>query len=41
MDEEEDMNETEKKELALSKIVLIILAVLGLGVVVWLGWFAA
>ena len=32
------MNEKEKKELALSKIVLIVLAVLGLAAVVWLGW---
>jgi hypothetical protein len=39
MGEDDEMNETEKKELALSKIVLIILAVLGIGVVVWLGWF--
>jgi hypothetical protein len=39
--DEEDMNETEKKELAFSKIILIILAVLGLGIVVWLGWFGA
>lgn len=38
MIEEEDMNETEKKELALSKIVLIAFAVLGLAAVVWFAW---
>jgi hypothetical protein len=38
MIEEEDMNETEKKELALSKIVLIVLAVGGLAAVVWFAW---
>jgi hypothetical protein len=32
------MNEKEKRELAASEIVLIILAVLGLGVVIWLAW---
>ena len=32
------MNEKEKRELALSEIVLIILAVAGLGVVIWLSW---
>ena len=32
------MNETEKKEPALSKIVLITLAILGLAAVVWFGW---
>ena len=35
---EDDMNEKEKRELALSEIVLIILAVTGLGVVIWLSW---
>ena len=35
---EDDMNEKEKRELALSEIVLIILAVAGLGVVIWLSW---
>jgi hypothetical protein len=32
------MNEKEKRELAASEIVLIILAVIGLGVVIWLAW---
>jgi hypothetical protein len=32
------MNEKEKRELAASEIILIILAVVGLGVVVWLAW---
>jgi len=41
MGEDDEMNETEKKELALSKIVLIILAVAGVAAVVWFGWFAA
>jgi hypothetical protein len=41
MGEDTDMNEKEKKELALSKIVVILLALLGLGAVVWLGWFAS
>lgn len=38
---EDDMNEKEKRELALSEIVLIILAIAGLGVVVWLSWIRA
>lgn len=32
------MNEHEKKELALSKIVLTLLAIAGIGVIVWLAW---
>jgi hypothetical protein len=32
------MNEKEKRELAASEIVLIILAVIGVGVVIWLAW---
>lgn len=32
------MNPKERRELAISEIVLIILAVVGLGVVVWLAW---
>lgn len=36
---EEDMNEKEKKELALTEIVLATLAVVGLIVMVWLAWF--
>ena len=36
---EDEMNEKEEKELALSKIVLLILAAIGLAAVVWLGWF--
>jgi hypothetical protein len=37
--DDDDMSENDQKKLALSEIVLIILAVIGLGVVVWLGWF--
>ncbi len=32
------MDDKEKRELAASEVVLIILAVLGVGVVVWLAW---
>lgn len=32
------MNEHEKKELAISKILLVVLAVIGLAVVVWFAW---
>lgn len=32
------MNDKEKRELAASEIILAILAVLGVGVVVWLAW---
>ena len=32
------MNEKEKRELAASEIILIVLALLGLGAVVWLAW---
>ncbi|HEY5667710.1 MAG TPA: hypothetical protein VIR03_00945 [Candidatus Saccharimonadales bacterium] len=34
------MNETEKRELALSEVVVLILSIIGMGVVIWLGWFA-
>ncbi|HEU4914520.1 MAG TPA: hypothetical protein VFT16_03915 [Candidatus Saccharimonadales bacterium] len=34
----EEMNEKEKKELALTEIVLIILAVIGLAAMVWFAW---
>jgi hypothetical protein len=39
MGEDDEMNETEKKELALSKIVLLILSFIGVAVIIWLGWF--
>jgi hypothetical protein len=32
------MNDKEKRELATSEIVLIVLAVIGVGVVIWLAW---
>jgi hypothetical protein len=35
---EDDMNDQEKRKLALSETVLIILAIIGLGVVFWLSW---
>jgi hypothetical protein len=35
---EEDMNEKEKKELALTEFVLVILAVIGLAAMVWFAW---
>ena len=34
------MNEKEEKELALSKIVLILLVIIGLLAVVWFGWLS-
>jgi hypothetical protein len=33
------MNTTEKRELALSEVVLLALAFIGVCVVIWLGWF--
>lgn len=38
MGEDIEMNATEKKELALSKIILIVLAVAGLIAVAWFAW---
>lgn len=39
MGEDDDMmNEKEKRELALSEVILIILAVLGIGFIIYLGW---
>ncbi|HKU18529.1 MAG TPA: hypothetical protein VJP80_04610 [Candidatus Saccharimonadales bacterium] len=38
MGEDDDLNPKEKKELALSEIILSALAVLGLGVIIWLAW---
>jgi hypothetical protein len=35
---EDEMNEKEKKELALTEIVLIILAIIGLAAMVWFAW---
>lgn len=35
------MNETEKRELVLSKVILFLLSLAGLGLVIWLGWFAS
>jgi flagellar basal body-associated protein FliL len=35
---EDEMNEKEKRELALTEIVLIILAVIGLAAMVWFAW---
>ena len=35
---EEEMNEKEKRELALTEIVLIILAIIGLAAMVWFAW---
>lgn len=35
---EDDMNDQDKRKLALSEMILIVLAVIGLGVVVWLSW---
>lgn len=35
---EERMNESDRKKLALSKIILIVLAIVSLAVVVWFGW---
>jgi len=35
---EDDLNPKEKKELALSELVLVVLAVVGLGIIVWLAW---
>lgn len=32
------MNAKEKKELALAKLILIVLAIVGLAVVVWVAW---
>lgn len=32
------MNDKEKRELAASEIILILLAIFGLGAVVWLAW---
>jgi hypothetical protein len=38
-DSQISMNEKEKKELALSEIMLVLLGVGGLILVVWLAWF--
>ena len=38
MDSDDQLSPKQKRELALSEIILIILAALGLGVVVWLAW---
>jgi hypothetical protein len=35
----DDMNDREKRELALSKVLLVILAVIGIGIIIYLGWF--
>ncbi|HUS26437.1 MAG TPA: hypothetical protein VMY99_03755 [Nevskiaceae bacterium] len=35
---DEDETERDKKELALSKIILLVLAAIGIGVVIWLAW---
>jgi flagellar basal body-associated protein FliL len=35
---EDEMNEKEKKELALTEIILIILAIIGLAAMVWFAW---
>lgn len=37
-EDDESMNEKEKRELAFSKIILIVLAVIGIAAVIWLGW---
>lgn len=39
-DKDIPMNETEKRELALSEVILILLAIIGVCAVIWLGWFA-
>ncbi len=36
-----DMNNTEKRELAFSKVVLLLLVTIGIFTVIWLGWFAS
>ena len=36
--EEDEMNDKEEKELALSKIVLVLLIIIGLLAIVWFGW---
>lgn len=36
--DEPKMNRKEKKKLALAEVALIILAVIGLAVIVWIGW---
>ena len=38
MGENIEMNQTEKKELALSKIVLVTLTLVGLAIIIWLAW---
>lgn len=32
------MNDKEEQELAVSEVVLIVLAIFGVGVVIWLAW---
>ena len=38
MDKQWRMNSKERRELAISEIVLIVLAIIGVGIVVWLAW---
>jgi hypothetical protein len=36
--EDDEMSKDEQRKLALSEIVLIVLAVIGIAAVIWLGW---
>ena len=36
--DEPPMNQKEKKDLALAEICLVVLAVIGLGIIIWIAW---